>query len=647
MTEQAQENQFEELKTDLEKSVEIFDDKMQDVWSTALTPRERLDLDTWAEQNAILSAENSAEPGKWKSKPYQRGMMNAITDPAVEMISVIKSARVGYTKILDHAIGYFIDQDPAPMLMVQPTVEDAEDYSKSQVKPMLEDTPCLRGKIKDDTETIVKKEFTGGSLRMIGANSPRGFRRITVRLVMFDEVDGYPVQGAGTEGDQIKLGIKRTDTFWNRKIILGSTPTVKGASRIEASYDKSDQRKYHVPCPFCKEKQVLKFGGPFEAYGLKWPKDEPHNAYYECEHCHEAIEEKHKEWMLENGEWIADKPFAGHAGFHIWAAYSTFPNAAWGKIVQEFLEAKGDPLLLQVFINTVLGESWEHMGSDTTPKHELMARRELYDAEVPEGVVLLTAGVDVQDNRLEFEITGWGKNEESWMIRYGIIDGDPAQPAVWRKLDAELVKQRKYADGRKIRVAATCIDSGGHHTQKAYQFCRERAGRNIYAIKGRSERKGERHPVWPRTPSRKGSNTWYLLGGNASRDVVYSRLALEEPGAGYCHFPDWVTEEYFEQLTAETLVVEQTSGVRYTTWKTKRNTRNEAADCRVYSYGALCALQSLGVNINAFADKLKALQQQKALQEPKKKKVEKNPNNERRSVVKSKGRKVKSSFMSK
>jgi phage terminase large subunit GpA-like protein len=405
-----------------------------------LTPPPKLTLSEWAERYAVLSRETSAQTGRFRAFGYQRGMLDAVTDPSVEKISVMKSARVGYTKLMDHAVGFFIHQDPSPVLVVQPRVEDAESYSKTEIAPMLRDTPVLAAiagdqKAKNSDQTILAKTFrNGSSLTLVGANSPAGFRRITSRVVMFDEVDAYPVDGAGNEGDQIALGTKRSETFWNRKIVLGSTPTVKGYSRIEKSFGESDQRYFFVACPHCGERQVLEWGGPDTPHGMKWDKDEhgngiPESVYYVCRHNGCIIHEADKADMVTNGEWRATKPFKGHAGFHIWAGYSLFPNACWSNLVAEWLRVKDDPLARQTFINLVLGEPYEDRGDRALSERRLAARTEVWDAEVPDGVGLITVGGDVQDDRVELETIGWGHNEESWSIDHAVIEGDPESAA--------------------------------------------------------------------------------------------------------------------------------------------------------------------------------------------------------------------------
>lgn len=586
-------------------------------------PPEPLSLSEWANKYAVLSKETSAQTGRFRSFAYQDGMMDAITDPAVTQVSVMKSARVGYTKILDHVVGYYLAHDPSPILIVQPRVEDAEDYSKSEIAPMLRDTPvlaeiCGDPKAKDSNQTILKKTFANGAnLTLVGANSPGGFRRITCRIILFDEVDGYPSGGAGVEGDQIALGIKRSETYWNRKIALGSTPTVKGTSRIEKAYEESDQRRYYVPCPHCGEFQVLEWGGPETPYGIKWDKDEngegiPESAYYVCRHNGCVIHHNEKSGMVKRGEWRATKPFKGHAGFHIWAGYSLFPNAAWKYLVAEWLRVKNDPLMRQTFINLVLGEPYEDRGEKALSEKRLLERCEVYAAEVPDGVAVLTAGIDTQDGRFEIEVTGWGRNEESWSIAFDVIEGDLETNEPWQRLDAYLKQVWRRADGRGFTIMAACMDSGGHHTQKVYEFAKERLGRRIWAIKGESARGGKRSPVWPTkkpTSKSKASFKPIIIGVNAAKDTIRGRLHIDppapgEPAASYMHFPVDRDLNYFSQLLAERSVLKVSGGQRYRVWEQLPGRANEALDCRVYSYAALCGLFYLGLKLNLLADNI-------------------------------------------
>ena len=331
-------------------------------------------------------------------------MMDAITDPNVEVITICTSSRTGKSEVLANAIGYHIDQDPCPILLVQPTLDAAEHWSKDQFAPMVRDTPCISFKVseskaKDSSSTILRKSFPGGFIIATGANSPIGLRRSTIRLLLLDEVDGYP-PSAGVEGDPVKLAKKRTVTFWNRKIVETSTPTVKGISRIEASWEESDQRRYYVPCVSCGHHQILHWAG------LKFDKTDLNTIYYECENCNAHLTEVDKAAMVAMGKWIAKYPEKlKHAGFHLNELYS--PWSTWRSMVEEFLEAKKRPETLKVWVNTSLGETWEEEESYSIDNDKLAARIERYE-DLPNGVLVLTAGVDVQDDRLECLVKGVG-----------------------------------------------------------------------------------------------------------------------------------------------------------------------------------------------------------------------------------------------
>lgn len=584
-----------------------------------LRPPPKLTLSQWAGRYAVLSRETSAQTGQFRAFAYQNGIMDAITDPTVTDVTVMKSARVGYTKILDHVVGYYLHQDPSPLLVVQPRVEDAEDYSSTEIEPMLRDTPVLAAitgdlKAKDSKQKLLKRVFrNGASISFVGANSPGGFRRITARVIMFDEVDGYPAGGAGQEGDQIALGKKRSETFWNRKIVMGSTPTIRGVSRIEKAWMESDRRRYFVPCPHCNEMQPLEWGGPDTPHGIKWRRDEagngaPETAFYACINgC--VIDEAEKPEMIEAGEWRATAPFKGHAGFHIWAGYSLHVNASWSNLVAEWLRVKDDALARQTFINLVLGEPYEDRGEKSLQEAALLARCEVWPGEVPDGVAVLTAGLDVQDDRIEVELVGWGRNEESWSLDFGVIEGDPDQSSTWDRVDAHLKRRWYRADGRPFEISAACIDSGGHHTQRVYEFAKARLGRKVWAIKGESARGGARSPVWPaKRPSARNKASFrpIIIGVNAAKDAIRTRLHIQQPGPGYMHFPTDRDVGFFSQLTAERSVVKTEGGRRFRVWEVLPGRRNEALDCRVYAYAALCGLLHFGLKLNHRADAIGA-----------------------------------------
>lgn len=586
-----------------------------------LAPPPKLTLSQWAARYAVLSPETSAQTGRFEAFGYQNGIMDAFTDAANEAVVVMKSARVGFTKLLDNAVGFYLHQDPCPVLVVQPRVEDAEDYSSTEIAPMLRDTPVLAeivGDInaRDAKQKLLKRVFrNGASITFVGANSPGGFRRITVRVVIFDEVDGYPVTGAGSGGDQISLGTRRAETFWNRRVIMGSTPTDAATSRINKAWKGTDQRRYFVPCPHCGEFQVLEWGGKDSPHGIKWQKGPAgenlaETAHYVCRHNGCIIEDVDKPAMVAAGEWRATAPFTGKAGFHIWSGYSLHVNAAWPALVAEWLDKKDDPLARKTFINEVLGEPYEDRGDHALSERRLAAQTEVWAAEVPDGVAMLTAGADVQSDRVEVEIVGWGRNEERWSIAHEVIEGDPDTEALWDEVDALLKRRWTRADGRQFEIMAACIDSGGHHTQRVYGFCKARLGRRIWAIKGESARGGARSPVWPtKRPSARNKATFrpVIIGVNAAKDVIRNRLHLLPPPLGealpgYMHYPADRDMGFFAQLVSERSVTKQVGGQRYRVWELPPGRANEALDLAVYSYAALCGLLHMGVKLNKRAD---------------------------------------------
>jgi phage terminase large subunit GpA-like protein len=552
-------------------------------------------LSEWADNYAYLSAESSAEGGRWHTLPYQKGIMDAITNPKIEQITVMKSARVGYSKILNHVAAFHIHQDPCPIMIVQPTIEDAQGYSKEEIAPMLRDTPCLKGvvseaKSKDGANTILQKQFPGGSLSLVGANSPRGFRRVSRRVVLFDEIDGYP-PSAGTEGDQIKLGIRRTEYYWNRKIVAGSTPTVKDFSRVERMFQQGDQRRYFVPCPDCGHMQYLKWAN------IKWRDGDPSTASYACEGCGVWIPHTKKRWMVERGEWRPTAPGNGkHVSFHIWAAYSYSPNASWPTLVEEFLDSKNDAEQLKTFVNVVLGETWEDEYASKVGADALVERsstEQYQQGQVPSEALLLTIGCDVQDDRLSLSVWGWGREEEGWLIDRVKIYGDPSRKEVWKQLDEILQAPYEGEGDRQLKPMAVCIDSGGHHTAEVYQYARERQGLGVVAIKGMSTKgkppigKASKVDLNAQGKTLKKGAQVFPVGSDTIKSLLFGRLKHNELGPGYLHFYPTAGSEYFEELTAEKQIMRFKNGFPERIWVKKSSARNEALDELVYAYAAL------------------------------------------------------------
>lgn len=576
-------------------------------FGAGLRPDPEYTVDAWADEKRILSSVASSEPGPWRTAraPYLREIMRELSPQSrTQRVVLQKGAQTGGSESGFNWIGSIIDVAPGPVMMVQPTVDTAKKVSKQRIEPMIEATPELRGKVKDPRSrdsgnTILVKEFPGGVLIMTGANSAVGLRSMPVRYLFLDEVDGYPLD-ADEEGDPVTLAVQRTANFPNRKIFECSTPTVKGRSRIEYSFQQSDQRWYNVVCPFCGALQPLKWSG------IRWESGKHWQAAYQCAHCAALIPHHKKAWMMrpENGaQWVATATGDGRtAGFHLSALYS--PWVTWGEIANEFIHAGKDPKLLKVFFNTKLGETWEDGDGETVDPTTLHARREEY-TDCPPGVVVVTAGVDVQDDRLEAEVVGWGVGEESWSLDYVAMYGDPSGPEVWAQLDEYL--RRRFVHPllpRGIGIAAACVDTGGHHTLRAYAFVRGKDARRIWAIKGMPGKRA----VWPRRPSKnnKGKVNLWLVGVDSAKETIYARLRRLEAGPGYCHFPlsDAYDEEYFDGLTVEKMRTKYHRGFSVQEWFKPDGKRNEPLDCRVYALAALQGLVSMGLQIAKLANKM-------------------------------------------
>jgi len=559
-----------------------------------LAPPPRLTVSEWADRYRMLSAETSTEPGQWSTAraPYQRAIMDAVNDPAVEEIVVMSSSQVGKTEIANNIIAYFIDQDPCPILYVLPTVEDAQSWSKERLGPMLRDTPCLRGKVRDsraqsDNSTLLHKSFPGGHLTVAGANAPSGLAARPIRVVICDEVDRYPAS-AGREGDPVSLAFARTKNFWNRKKILISTPTVRGISRIEAAFAASDKRHFWVPCTHCGSLQILRFPQ------LKWDKNQadehdPKTTRYLCEKCEAAMRDAQKPFFLPRGNWIAEAPDRSVVGFHINELYS--PWVRWSEIVKGFLEFKKHREMLKTWVNQTLGETWEEEG-DSIESEEVYKRCEDYpkNAEgarlAPAGVCVITAGVDVQENRLEVEFVGWGAGEESWSMEYAFVAGDTAQPATWDQLDLLLSRRFEHVLGTTLQVAAVFVDSG-FRTADVYRFVKPRRDRRVWASKGIA---GWGRPLLGRPGSNNRARVMlWPLGVDSLKETIYARLNVKGEGPGFCHFPRGYDHEFFAQLTAERIVRVYRHGFPARSWE-KMRARNEALDCRVLAYAALISL---------------------------------------------------------
>jgi len=420
-----------------------------------LKPPPKLTVSQWSDEYRRLSAEASAEPGRWFTSraEYQRGIMDAVSDPLIETVVVMSSAQVGKTEVVNNIVGYHIHQDPAPILVLQPTVEMAQTWSKDRLAPMLRDTPALKGRVKaprskQSANTLLHKVFPGGHITMTGSNAPASLASRPIRVVLCDEVDRYP-PSAGTEGDPVSLARKRATTFWNRKVILTSTPTGAGTSRIEAEFEQSDKRYFMVPCPHCEASQRLLWGN------VKWLKGEdgeslPDTAAYHCGECGALWSEAERLAAIRKGEWQATADGGRIAGFHLSELYS--PWSSIPDMARNFLAAKKNTETLRTFVNTALGEPWEDRG-EQVDQASLYSRREQYAADVPDGALILTAGIDVQRDRIEMEVVGWGEGEESWNIDYRVIFGDTAGIRFCQKVKTSPTLCRK---GRLRRRPSGC-----------------------------------------------------------------------------------------------------------------------------------------------------------------------------------------------
>ncbi len=516
------------------------------------------------------------------------------TDP-VQRVVFMAGAQIGKTETGNNWIGNIIDQAPGPILVVQPTLDMAKRYSKQRITPLIEESPRLRHKVKDPRErdsgnTVQMKEFEGGVLIMAGANSAAGLRSMPVRYLFLDEVDAYPGDVDG-EGDPIHLAIKRTDTFPRRKIFITSTPNVAGLSRIAREFENSTQEYYHVPCPFCGVKQQLEFKQ------LRWPEGKPELAKYHCIDCGKAIGEEHKTQMLEHGDWVAKNPDAEIVGFHLSGLYSPVGWYGWGKLAGDWLKAQKDERLLKIFINTVLGEVWQPRGE--SPEWErLYSRREDYPiGRMPDEALMVTAGVDVQRDRIELEFVSWAADKQNWSLDYVVLDGDTARPDVWKKLTEQLNREFISAHGEVFHVNRMAIDSG-FATTEVYAWARQQPAEKVMVIKGVQRGGmvlGAPEAVDVTLIGKKakfGIKVWPLAVSQLKSEL-YGHLRLEvEPDGSfppcYCHFPKHAPE-YFKQLTSERLVQKVVRGVPRMEWTLPGGMRNEVLDCRVYARAAAIA----------------------------------------------------------
>lgn len=564
-----------------------------------LRPDPRLSVSEWADAHRRLSGKAAAEPGPWRTSrtPYLKEIMDCLSpSSSVERVVFMKGSQIGGTECGNNWIGFIIHHAPGPMLAVLPTVEMAKRNSKQRVDPLIEESPALMERVvpsrsRDSGNTILSKEFQGGILVMTGANSAVGLRSMPVRYLFLDEIDAYPGDADG-EGDPVALAEARTRTFSRRKILLVSTPTIRGMSRIEREYDASDQRRYMVPCPSCGVRQWLKFEQ------LKWPEKKPDGVYYECEHCQAEIHEHHKTWMLENGYWEPQAEGDGRtAGFHLSSLYSPMGWRSWEEIARAWLDAQGSDAAIKSFKNTELGETYVETG-EAPDWQRLYERREDYRiGTVPKGGLFITAGADVQKDRIEVSVWAWGRDKESWLIEHRILEGDTARPDVWRKLDAMLEESWPHECGFDLYLRRLAIDSG-FATQEVYAWARKRPSGLVTVVKG--VQRGSALVSIPTAVEvtadgkrfKRGLRIRAVVGGIAKLELFNNLRKVpptEESGdpypSGYVHLPK-MDEEYLKQLCSEQLVTSRNRrGYAVHEWQKIRD-RNEALDCYVYARAA-------------------------------------------------------------
>lgn len=578
-----------------------------------LKAKTRLRLSEWAERYRQLGG-SSAEKGPWRNRrvPYLVEIMDAVVDPLVEEITIMKPARVGVTEgIILNAVGYFMHQDPSPVMVALPVNDDAETFSKKKLVPMLDNTPVLAELVpaprsRDGSNTMLEKEYPGGSITILGTNSPRKMRMRDARLVAGDEIDAMENTH---EGDPLDLLRKRADNYPNRKLIWASSPSWKGASRIEKKYDASDRRKYWMPCPKCGTHQVMMFGGREHSYGLKWLSGRPETAVYLCvKGC--TILERSKAEMHMGAEWRAERPEVKARGYWFNALISLFDGVRWPRIIEQFLESKDDQEKLQVVVNTIFAETFE-LKSEKVEGTAMLARREVYPAQVPRGVGILTAFVDVQKDWVEVLVRGWGIGQESWRIRHDVIWGDPEGSELWDQVDAVLFDTYQHESGGTLGIHCSLIDSGDR-TARVYEYVKPRQRRNVFASKGDKQIPNAPIVVRAKKPNDAGVKL-LTIGTFTARRRMYGSLAIARHGPRFMHFhrlPETAPvdqiaafeaqdAEYFKQFEAEKLVPEKDNhGLTILRYK-QVAPRNEAPDLEV---GCIAALYALGPRVTDHLD---------------------------------------------
>lgn len=585
---------------------------------SGMKPPEDLTVSQWADKNRRLTSESSAEVGKWRTSrtPYMFDILDSFTDPLIEHIVVVAASQVGKSETINNMVGYCIDQDPGPILLIQPTIDDVKRYSEMRIAPMIRETRCLKRKVadpksRDAANTKRQKSFPGGVLVMTGSNVAHDLSSMPIRYVFGDERDRWATS-AGSEGDPWELAVARTRTFYNKKMVEVSTPTVKGASAIENSYNLGTMERWKTQCPHCGEYVELTFDNIRFEYDAAENGDKKifhiSEIFYVCPECG-GISDEHT-MKSQPAKWVATVPEARkhHKTRSFWLTAWVSPWATWESIILQFLQAGTDSAKLQVVYNTQFGELWEERG-DMASEDDVMARREVYEAEVPDGVLLLTCGVDTQDDRLEYEVVGHRRYGETWGIKKGVILGRPDTEEVWERLDEILSHKYKFKSGVSLQISLTFIDEGGHFTQEVRQHCLARQYNHVFAIKGANR------PDIPYTaPPKKQKivvngkvigQVWvYEIGVNAGKQKIVDNLRVQSPGANYCHFPlrDDYGKQFFKQLMSEHLAYVPKLKHPWQWQKIPGHERNEAFDIRNYN---LAACEILSPDWDAIEQKLR------------------------------------------
>ena len=583
-----------------------------------MQPPENLTVTEWAECKRYLSTEASAEPGLWRTSrtPYLRAIMDAFTDPKIRHIVFVAASQVGKTEVINNIIGYIIDQNPGSILFVHPTTIDAREFSKLRIAPMIRDSPAVRRRIsapksRDSGNTLLQKTYPGGILTLCGSNEAHALASKPIRYVFGDERDRW-AQSAGTEDDPWELAMARQTTFYNAKAVEVSTPTIRGSSNIAKSFAKGTMERWKSQCPHCGEFHEIQWKDiRYEAEETVVNHERTytvHDVFWICPGCGCVSEEA--TMKKQPAKWVAENPAAYANGVRsFWLNAFVSPWASWESICLKYQNALGDTGKMQVVYNTCFGQLWEDRG-DTQDPDTLLGRREVYEAELPEGVLVLTAGVDTQDDRMEYEIVGHGHFGETWGIEKGIIMGRPDDPATWDSLDMMVFDRvLRFKDGLGLKVSMSFVDEGGHFTEWVRQFCRNRVGKKVFCIKGLP---GADRPFTSPPKKQKiiiknrylGTVWQYQLGVDSGKQVIMDNLKVQAPGPKYCHFPlrDDYGAMYFHGLLSEHLVPEGKVRQRWVWTKIQGHERNEPLDCRNY---ALAAFKVLPVDLDAVDRRLK------------------------------------------